>query len=208
MKDQYVLEAAVEHFASRSHNAWRRKFQKANPREAKKPRMRLRGGEMVDINKPWSQLHPRAQADNRSAARDAYQALLKHPKDREAAARYVHQRWIARNKGDPNQPRELFKPYSALPEHEKDKDRAHVDSMRAALAAVKAKKAISPKKTSKKQAKPARRPAAAKSFTLDAKTVKRLEAAAKRMSAVTGRKVAIEELAQAAVRAMLLVYEV
>src|SRR5262245_225697 len=122
------LEAAVEYFSARSHQAWRREFQKNNPKEADKPRMRMRGGVMVDVNQPWSKLHPKAQADNKRAARDAYQAVKKFPTDREAAAEEVHVAWIKRNKNDASQPKALFKPYARLPEGEKDKDRAHVDN--------------------------------------------------------------------------------
>jgi hypothetical protein len=212
MKDQDVLEAAVEYFASRSHNAWRRQFMKAHPREAAKPRMRQRGGEMVDINQPWKSLHPKAKADNKVAAYDAYQALIKHPKDREAASDYVHKRWIARNRRDPNQPKDLFKPYAALPEAEKDKDRAHVDNMKAALAAVKKKTAAKRpvKKTAKKAAaktKARANGAAPHAFTLDAQTAKRLDAVAKRLSKTTGHKVTAEHLVLVGMQAMLALYE-
>lgn len=219
MKDD-VLEAAVEHFASRSHNAWRRNFQKANPREADKPRLRMRGGAMVDINQPWKSLDPKAKADNKVAAYDAYDALQTHPKDREAAASYVHERWMKRNRRDPNQPKALFKPYGALPEAEKDKDRAHIDDMKAALAAVKKAAVKRPaKKVSKKSASKSAKKAASKrgksngaakpatAFTLDAKTAQRLEAAAKRLSKVTGRKITTEQLVLAGMQAMLAVYE-
>lgn len=191
-----ILDQAVEYFAARSHNAWRRKFHKAQPDLKAKPRLRLRGGARVDINKPWKDLDPKAQADNRIAARDAYQAVIKHPDDREAAADYVHRRWIARNKADPSQPKALFKPYAALPEGEKDKDRAHVDAMKAALRAVNAKKPR-PRKTVRR----------APSIELGPAIHARLEAAAKRLSAQLGRQVTSDELARAAVEAMLTIYE-
>lgn len=202
MKDQDVLEAAVEYFASRSHNAWRRNFHKANPKEAGKPRLRQRGGAMVDINKPWRALDPRAQADNRRSGYDAQLALDKFPKDREAAAAFVHQRWMQRNRRDPSQPKALFKAYHALPEHEKDKDRAHVDNMKAALAAVKKKR------TAKKKAA-ARTPAKGvlRSVTLDAKTAKRFDAVAKRLSVATGRKISSEQLILAGLQAMASLFE-
>lgn len=210
-----VLDAAVEHFASRSHNAWRRKFRKANPKEANKPRMRLRGGVMVDINKPWKELDPKAKADNEAAARAAYEALIKYPKDREAAAEFVHKRWIARNRRDPNQPKDLFKPYAALPEVEKDKDRVHIDNMKAALAAVKKKVIV--KRPAKKVAKKAAKKASAKTasangaarhaFSLDADTTKRLDAVAKRLSKTIGRKVTADHLVLVGMQAMLALYE-
>ncbi|MBL8549144.1 MAG: hypothetical protein JNJ73_04110 [Hyphomonadaceae bacterium] len=162
MKAETKIEAAVAYFASRSHNAWRRKFHQDHPKEKRLPRMRMRGGALVDINQPWSRLDARAQKDNLVAARAAHKALSLHPKDREAAAAYVHARWVARNRRDPNQPKELFRAYRDLPEIEKDKDRAHIDRMKAAIAAVKksARKATKGKKAAK-PAKAARRPAAA-----------------------------------------------
>src|ERR1700741_2281482 len=89
-----TLEAAVEYFSARSHDAWRKKFHETNPAEKRKPSMRLRSGAMVDINQPWSKLDAKAKADNKRAARDAYDAVKKFPNDREAAADYGHKRWI------------------------------------------------------------------------------------------------------------------
>src|SRR5262249_38699250 len=154
-----------------------------------KPRMRLRGGVMVDVNQPWSKLHPKAQADNKRAARDAYRAVKKFPNDREAASEFVHERWIARNKNDASQPKELFKPYAGLPDVEKDKDRAHVDNMKKALAAV--------SKPAKKKAKP---PSGA-TVRIDARAWARLESAAKRLSAALGRDVPAELLLNASIEA-------
>lgn len=194
-KTDPTLEAAVEYFSARSHDAWRKALLQSDPNQKGKPRMRLRGGVMVDVNQPWSKLDPRAKADNKRAARDAFDAVKKFPKDREAASDYVHKRWIVRNKGDASQPKALFKAYGRLPEVEKDKDRAHVDRMKEALAAVTkrpAKKA--PRKSAKK--------AAAKSVKIDAQSWKRLEAAAKRLSTAIGRDVAPEALVTAGVEAM------
>ena len=190
-----ILDQAVEYFAARSHNAWRRQFHKSAPKEAGKPRLRMRGGAMVDINKPWKNLDPKAQADNRVAARAAYEAVIKHPRDREAAAEYVHKKWMARNKADPNQPKALFAPYAKLPESEKDKDRAHVDRMQAALKAVSAKK----RTQGKSPAKP--------SVILTPAIHARLESAARKLSRQLGRVVSADELARAAIEAMLPIYE-
>src|SRR5690606_23126471 len=129
-------EAAVDYFAGRSHDAWRKQLLKTNPEQKGKPRMRQRGGIMVDINQPWSKLHANAKADNKNAARDAYAAVMKFPNDREAAAIEVHKAWIARNKHDKSLDKALFKPYAQLSEVEKDKDRAHVDNMKKAIAAT------------------------------------------------------------------------
>ncbi|MGE0530761.1 MAG: hypothetical protein AB7G40_16460 [Hyphomonadaceae bacterium] len=186
-------EAAADYFSSRSHNAWRKRLLETNPEQRGKPRMRLRGGVMVDINKPWAKLDPKAKADNKRAAYDAYDAVMRFPDDREAAANYVHERWMARNKGDASQPKALFKAYAKLPEVEKDKDRAHVDRMKKAIAAT------SPKKKAVKKTKAK---AAYKTVRVEAKAWARLEAAAKDLSKVLGRKVTPEALFIAGVEAV------
>lgn len=201
-----TLEAAVDYFAARSHDAWRKQFLKANPKAAKQPRMRLRGGKMVDINQPWKKLDPAAKKDNKKAAYDAHEAVARFPNDREKASAYVHQRWIQRNRKDASQPKALFKPYSALPEDEKDKDRAHVDRMKAALAAVR-KQAKSREGVKKRAPKRKTVKRAAKPIQLDVDTSQRLEAAAKRLSATLGRRVTARELAHAGMHAMLALYE-
>jgi hypothetical protein len=188
---------------------------KDNPAQRGQPRMRMRGGQMVDINQPWKTLHPSAQLDNRQAARDALESVRRYPSDREAAAAHVHKLWIKRNKGDPNQPTALMKPYASLPEAEKDKDRVHVDRMRALLKSgergagkVGAKRA---KKT--KTAAPAKKASAASarkqgSLRLNAEQWARLEALAAQMSQMQGRRVSAETAGQAALAAMLGVFEV
>ena len=188
-----LKEAAADYFSSRSHNAWRKRLFDTNPEQRGQPRMRQRGGAMVDINKPWASLDPRAKADNKRAAYDAFDAVMRFPDDREAASNYVHERWIARNKGDASQPKALFKAYSKLPEVEKDKDRAHVDRMKKAIAAV------SPKKKPAKKAKAA---PAYKTVRVDAKAWARLEAAAKSLSKSLGRKVTPETLFIAGIEAV------
>lgn len=187
-----VMDAAVEYFSARSHDAWRKSLLETNPEQKGKPRMRLRGGVMVDVNQPWEKLHAKAKADNKRAARDAFDAVRKFPNDREAASDYVHKAWIKRNKSDATQPKHLFKPYSALSKVEKDKDRAHVDRMREAIAAV-AKPA--PKKAKAKKA-------AVATVRVDAKTWRALQAAAKKLSKATGRDVPAEALLVAGAQAM------
>lgn len=192
MKRDPVRDAAVDYFAARSHNAWRKRLLETNPEQKGKPRMRLRGGVMVDVNQPWAKLHPKAKADNERAARDAYDAVRRFPNDREAAAEYVHQCWIKRNKSDPSQPKELFKPYARLSKVEKDKDRAHVDNMKRALAAVgaKARKKAPIRKT---------KPTPTATINLDPRAARRIEAAAKELSKALGREVPPELLLSAAV---------
>jgi hypothetical protein len=193
-----ILEAAVEYFAGRSHDAWRKALLTTNPEQKGKPRMRERGGVMVDINKPWSQLDERAKADNRMAARDAYDAVRKFPANREAAADFVHRRWMERNRHDKSQPKALFKPYAKLPEVEKDKDRAHVDRMNEAIAAVR-----KPARKVAKAKKVPRKAPATRTVEIDAETWARLEAAAKTLSAALGRKVSADVLANAGVEAII-----
>jgi hypothetical protein len=186
-----VLEAAVDYFAGRSHDAWRKQLLRTNPEQRGKPRMRERGGVMVDVNQPWSKLHPKAKADNMVAAREAYAAVKRFPNDREAASDLVHKAWIRRNKADKSQPKELFKPYAQLSEVEKDKDRAHVDNMKKAIAAV-----------TKKAPTKSKRAPATRTVEVDAKTWARLEAAAKDLSKALGRKIAPEALVGAGVEAI------
>src|SRR5262245_60607934 len=86
---QSSAERASELFAAELHAAWRRNFRKTNPKEKDLPRMRMRGGVMVDVNQPWAKLHPSARTDNALAARAAYDAVKKFPNDREAAAEEI-----------------------------------------------------------------------------------------------------------------------
>ena len=84
----------------------------SNPDQKDEPRMRMRGGKMVDINQPWASLDPAAKADNKIAAACAYAAVKRHPGNREKAAAYVHKQWMKRNRADPNQP--TTTPHSAM----------------------------------------------------------------------------------------------
>jgi hypothetical protein len=198
-KTDPILEAAVDYFSARSHDAWRKRLLETNPEQKGKPRMRLRGGAMVDVNQPWSKLDLKAKEDNKRAARDAYEAVKRFPKDREAAADYVHKCWIKRNKNDASQPKELFKPYARLSEVEKDKDRAHVDRMKQAIAAV--RKRVSKKAPTRRAQGRATR-AAFKTVRIDAASWRRLEAAAKGLSKVLGREIAVEALLSAGAEAV------
>lgn len=189
-----LMERAVEYFAGRSHNAWRKRLLATDPKQKGKPRMRMRGGTMVDVNQPWSKLDAKAKADNAHAARAAYAAVKKFPADREAAADYIHREWIKRNKGDASQPKALFRPYDALPEVEKDKDRAHVDRMKRAIAAV--------SKPRRKQKTRTPRAPATKTVRIDAATWRRLEAAAKSLSRSLGRSIDAQDLLVAGAEAV------
>jgi hypothetical protein len=199
MAKQSLEAEAVTYFASRSHNAWRKQFARTNPDQADQPRLRMRGGKMVDINQPWDRLDPAAQADNRVAAEIAYAAVKRHPKNREKAAAFVHADWVERNRNDPNQAKELFQPYAALPEIEKDKDRAHVDRMKKALAAVR-----KDAKRAKKRREKALRNA---TLALDPIMAGRLQAAAAALSQATGRDISAEALLAAGAEAVLSICE-
>ena len=198
MVDGALRDAAIDYFCARSHNAWRRTLLRTNPEQRGRQRMRMRGGVMVDVNQPWSKLHPNAKAENGIAAADALAAIAKFPRDREAAADYVHKCWIKRNKRDPSQPKELFAPYRRLTEVEKDKDRAHVDMIKAAVKAVS-------KRASKAPQKPKRDTQKFKSVKLPVAAWTRLERAAAALSARTGRKVSAEMLLRASLDAMVAV---
>lgn len=187
-----LMEAAAEYFAGRSHDAWRREFLKNAPAERGRPRMRKRGGVMVDVNQPWSKLHPAAKADNKQAAYDAYKAVQRFPNDREAAADHVHRAWIRRNKADRSLSKALFKPYAQLPEAEKDKDRAHVDNIKKAIAAVKRRAAKIP----------AARKSPPKTLRIDAKSWAKLEAASERLGRTLGHPISASLVAQAGIKAM------
>ncbi len=194
-KPDPAVEAAVEYFAGRSHDAWRKTLLKTNPEQRGQPRTRLRGGKMVDINQPWAKLDVAAKDDNKRAARDAYDAVVKYPDDREAASDYVHKRWIARNKHDKSLDKALFTPYAKLTEVEKDKDRAHVDRMKQAIAAV--------RKSAKVKAPAKAKASAYKSVRIAAKDWARLEAAAAKLSKLTGQTVAPEALLTAGLDAIV-----
>ena len=123
----------------------------------------------------------------------------------EAASARVHEHWIKRNKADPSQPKDLFKPYAKLPEIEKDKDRAHVDAMTKAIAAVrKSVKKAAPRKAkpAKKSAPQAKRANGAAAVKIDAQAWKRLQASAKQLSTALGRDVPAELLLAAGADAM------
>ena len=138
-------EKAVKAFVGQmagEHDEWRKDFHKRSPDEANKPRMRKRLDPKtkkmvdVDVNKPGAEFvrHPAVAHDYKKAGEAAHDAVMKHRDkkgavDVEAAASHVHDAWIERNKHDPNQNKDLFKPYHELPDHEKEKDRQHVRRM-------------------------------------------------------------------------------
>lgn len=130
----------VDKFGAASHNEWLKNFRKNNPKEAKKPRMRERGGAMVDINQPWDKLDSRAKADNATAAEAAYDAYKAHPDDIEAGSAMIHDAWIARNKNDKSIDKALLEPYAKLSEEEKEKDRVHWRRVRDTLNPPKPKR--------------------------------------------------------------------
>lgn len=121
---------AINKFASDAHEDWRKGYQadKGNVPRIKKNSDGTEG----DINVPFKDLHPDWKKENLAAGGAAFDAVKKHPNDREAAAEHVHNEWMKRNpKGDWNAHQHV--PYSKLPEDEKDKDRVHVDRMHSYL---------------------------------------------------------------------------
>ena len=132
--------SVIDKFGADSHNAWLKNFRESNPAEADKPRMRERGGAMVDVNQPWDKLDDRAKADNAVAAGAAYDAYKAHPDDIEAGSAMIHDAWVERNKKDKSIDKALLEPYAKLSEEEKEKDRAHWRRVRDTLNPPKPKR--------------------------------------------------------------------
>ena len=121
-----VRVGKVQQFAAKAHEAWRKSLP---PNEQNVPRERSKnGGPKADINVPFEKLHPTAQQENLAAGKAALAAVKKHPKDMEKAAEHIHNEWMKRNpKAEHNA--DQHKPYSELPDSEKEKDRVHVRTM-------------------------------------------------------------------------------
>jgi hypothetical protein len=69
-------EAVANAFGSIQHENWRKGF---DPEGAGKPRMKkVSGGGEVNINVPWSELHPEWKKENYEAGLAAYDAHTKH----------------------------------------------------------------------------------------------------------------------------------
>lgn len=119
----------VRQFASMAHEEWRRNFDSTGT----KPRVKKNSdGTEGDINVPFDKLHPDWQRENLAAGQAALEAVKNFPNDEEAAAAYIHDKWMQRNpKGDWNAAQHV--PYDSLPEVEKEKDRVHVRTMRRLL---------------------------------------------------------------------------
>jgi hypothetical protein len=125
---------AVKAFASQAHEDWRRGF---DPEGSGKERVKKNSdGSEGNINVPFDDLHPDWQRENLAAGRAALEAVQTYGDDTEAAAEHVHNEWMKRNpKADYNAAQHV--PYEDLPEDEKDKDRAHVRTMRGLLSDIK-----------------------------------------------------------------------
>jgi hypothetical protein len=118
---------AVHAFAAKQHEHWRKSF---DPEGTGKERVKKNSdGSEGNINVPFNKLHPDWQKENLSAGKAALMAVRKHPKDEEKASEHVHNEWMKRNpKADYNADQHV--PYSKLPEHEKEKDREHVRTIK------------------------------------------------------------------------------
>jgi len=116
----------VMQFSAKAHYEWRKQYVKSN---GNVPRIKKNSdGTEGDINVPFHKLHPDWQRENIAAGHAALEAVKKHPHDTEKAAEHVHKEWMKRNpKADYNA--DQHKPYSELPEAEKEKDRVHVRTM-------------------------------------------------------------------------------
>lgn len=121
---------AIQKFASNAHEEWRNNYQAQN---GDKPRIKDNpDGTKGDINVPFNKLHPHWQKENLAAGAAAHQAVTKYSNDREAGAEHIHNEWMKRNpKGDWNAHQHV--PYKELSNDEKDKDRAHYDTMKGIL---------------------------------------------------------------------------
>jgi hypothetical protein len=131
---QFILEGkgrdAVRQFASIQHDNWRKSF---DPEGSGKERVKDNpDGTKGNINVPFDKLHPHWQKENLAAGKAALMSIRKHRSDTEAASEHVHNQWMERNpKAEYNSAQHV--PYSDLPEHEKEKDREHVRTMRGLL---------------------------------------------------------------------------
>ena len=125
--EEKVIDPRVMQFAAKAHEDWRKtgipENEKNMPRERSK-----NGGPKADINVPFHKLHPTAQQENIAAGHAALAAIKKHPNDLEKAAAHIHKKWMERNPRDDYTAAQHV-PYEKLPEHEKQKDRDHVNIM-------------------------------------------------------------------------------
>ena len=133
MKIRELLEGTMESptdpvtkFAAKAHEEWRKKIDPTGTVERIK---KNDDGTEGNINVPFHKLHPVWKRENIAAGHAALNAIKKHPDDIEKAAEHIHDEWMKRNSKDDNNAAQHV-PYSDLPEIEKEKDRAHVHTMR------------------------------------------------------------------------------
>lgn len=134
IREEFLFEGrgseAVRTFAAKQHEVWRKSF---DPEGTGKERVKDNpDGTKGNINVPFDKLHPHWQKENLAAGKAALMAIRKHKNNTEAASEHIHNEWMKRNpKADHNAAQHV--PYSDLPEHEKQKDRDHVNTMRQIL---------------------------------------------------------------------------
>lgn len=121
----------VHRFASLAHEKWRQNFDPTGTKERIKKNS---DGTEGNINVPFEKLHPDWQQENLAAGKAALEAVkmfpnsLANPEEMEAAAKFIHDKWMKRNpKADYNAAQHVD--YEQLPEPEKQKDRDHVVTM-------------------------------------------------------------------------------
>ena len=127
-----VSNSSVAQFAAKAHDAWRNTF---DPTGAVERVKKNSDGTEGNINVPFRKLHPDWQRENIAAGNAALMAVNKHPHDVEKAAEYIHDEWMKRNpKADYTTAQHV--PYLQLPDDEKEKDRAHVHTMRGLMGVL------------------------------------------------------------------------
>jgi hypothetical protein len=124
------LGEAIDKLASKLHEKWA-EGTRATLMAKGAPLERFKddgeGGQIDILNTPYSELTPKWQAENKAQAQSAIGLVAKNM-DRaieniEELAAQVHEQWLSRNSYAIEQNLPTGKPYSELPEEEKQKDR-------------------------------------------------------------------------------------
>ncbi len=126
------MQQYIDTLASLLHDEWRKPrlltgvHGQANARY--EPRIKPNGDGEVDIaNTHYSSLPVKWQDENKAQATAVIQSIINSKTlDIEELSSIVHEQWMQRNSWAQKDQPELFVPYSALPENEKEKDRVVV----------------------------------------------------------------------------------
>lgn len=125
------LSEAADSVASKAHDAWARDFRRANPNVTTRMKDDGAGGQVDILNTEYKDLPEKWKKENKLGGQAAVEAVEKFGDDMEAAASYVHDKWLERNGSWAAESQK--KPYSELSEEEKEKDRAFVRFAQKAL---------------------------------------------------------------------------